>query len=53
MTILWILQELDHKFQQTAAYRNMKKMLMDKNAKLKELRSKLSNYEKDDTVEEE
>ncbi|XP_043230473.1 leucine zipper transcription factor-like protein 1 [Amphibalanus amphitrite] len=46
-------QELDHKFQQTAAYRNMKKMLMDKNAKLKDLRSKLSKYEKDDTVEEE
>ena len=46
-------QELDHKFQQTAAYRNMKKMLMDKNVKIKDLRSKLSKYEKEDVVEEE
>ena len=48
----FVFQELDHKFQQTAAYRNMKKMLMDKNVKIKDLRSKLSQYEKDDIVEE-
>ncbi|XP_037078771.1 leucine zipper transcription factor-like protein 1 [Pollicipes pollicipes] len=45
--------ELDHKFQQTAAYRNMKKLLMEKNSKIKELRSKLSGYEKEDVKEEE
>nr|XP_033786067.1 leucine zipper transcription factor-like protein 1 [Geotrypetes seraphini] len=38
-------KELDRKFQQTAAYRNMKDMLTKKNDQIKELRKKLSKYE--------
>ncbi|XP_060104888.1 leucine zipper transcription factor-like protein 1 isoform X3 [Heteronotia binoei] len=41
-------KELEKKFQQTAAYRNMKEILTKKNEQIKELRKKLSNYEPDD-----
>ncbi|CAI9580941.1 unnamed protein product [Staurois parvus] len=41
-------RELDRKFQETAAYRNMKDMLSKKNEQIKELRRKLSNYETQD-----
>ncbi|XP_030060196.1 leucine zipper transcription factor-like protein 1 [Microcaecilia unicolor] len=38
-------KELEKKFQQTTAYRNMKDMLTKKNDQIKELRKKLSKYE--------
>ncbi|XP_048367817.1 leucine zipper transcription factor-like protein 1 isoform X2 [Sphaerodactylus townsendi] len=41
-------KELEKKFQQTAAYRNMKEILTKKNEQIKELRKKLSKYESDD-----
>ncbi|XP_066484360.1 leucine zipper transcription factor-like protein 1 [Tiliqua scincoides] len=41
-------KELEKKFQQTAAYRNMKEILTKKNEQIKELRKKLSKYEPDD-----
>lgn len=44
------LQELERKFSQTAAYANMKKMLVTKNDQMKELRKRLQAYEPDDTV---
>ncbi|KAH0627257.1 hypothetical protein JD844_002768 [Phrynosoma platyrhinos] len=41
-------KELEKKFQQTAAYRNMKEILSKKNEQIKELRKKLVKYEPDD-----
>lgn len=41
-------KELDKKFQQTAAYRNMKEILTKKNEQIKELRKKLQRYEPDE-----
>ncbi|XP_063075582.1 leucine zipper transcription factor-like protein 1 [Engraulis encrasicolus] len=38
-------KELERKFQQTAAYRNMKEILAKKNEQLKEVRKKLQKYE--------
>ena len=48
------LQELEKKFSQTGAYKNLKKMLSSKNETIKELRSKLHQYEPnaDDLKEE-
>ena len=40
-----ILQELEKKFSQTGAYKNLKKMLTTKNDQIKELRQKLHKYE--------
>ncbi|XP_023416085.1 leucine zipper transcription factor-like protein 1 isoform X2 [Cavia porcellus] len=41
-------KELEKKFQQTAAYRNLKEMLTKKNDQIKELRRKLAKYEPED-----
>ncbi|XP_074842195.1 leucine zipper transcription factor-like protein 1 [Carettochelys insculpta] len=41
-------KELEKKFQQTAAYRNMKEILTKKNDQIKDLRRRLSKYEPDD-----
>ncbi|XP_037549752.1 leucine zipper transcription factor-like protein 1 isoform X1 [Nematolebias whitei] len=41
-------KELDKKFQQTAAYRNMKEILTKKNEQIKEIRKRLQKYEPDD-----
>ncbi|XP_073468170.1 leucine zipper transcription factor-like protein 1 [Aquarana catesbeiana] len=41
-------RELDRKFQETAAYRNMKDILSKKNEQIKELRRKLAGYEPQD-----
>uniref|UniRef100_A0A8D0L2V9 Leucine zipper transcription factor-like protein 1 n=1 Tax=Sphenodon punctatus TaxID=8508 RepID=A0A8D0L2V9_SPHPU len=41
-------KELEKKFQQTAAYRNMKEILTRKNDQMKELRKRLSKYEPED-----
>ncbi|CAL9698249.1 unnamed protein product [Knipowitschia caucasica] len=41
-------KELDKKFQQTAAYRNMKEILTKKNEQIKELRKHLQRYEPDE-----
>ncbi|XP_061230962.1 leucine zipper transcription factor-like protein 1 [Neopsephotus bourkii] len=41
-------KELEKKFQQTVAYRNMKEILTKKNEQIKDLRKKLSKYEPDD-----
>ncbi|XP_072307280.1 leucine zipper transcription factor-like protein 1 isoform X2 [Eucyclogobius newberryi] len=41
-------KELDKKFQQTAAYRNMKEILTKKNEQIKELRKSLQSYEPED-----
>uniref|UniRef100_A0A8C0IEJ8 Leucine zipper transcription factor-like protein 1 n=1 Tax=Bubo bubo TaxID=30461 RepID=A0A8C0IEJ8_BUBBB len=41
-------KELEKKFQQTAAYRNMKEILAKKNEQIKDLRKKLSKYEPED-----
>ncbi|XP_062413014.1 leucine zipper transcription factor-like protein 1 [Sardina pilchardus] len=38
-------KELEKKFQQTAAYRNMKEILAKKNEQMKEIRKKLQKYE--------
>uniref|UniRef100_A0A1A8LGL7 Leucine zipper transcription factor-like protein 1 n=2 Tax=Nothobranchius pienaari TaxID=704102 RepID=A0A1A8LGL7_9TELE len=38
-------KELDKKFQQTAAYRNMKEILSKKNEQIKEIRKRLQKYE--------
>ncbi|KAB1264141.1 Leucine zipper transcription factor-like protein 1 [Camelus dromedarius] len=41
-------KELEKKFQQTAAYRNMKEMLTKKNDQIKDLRKRLAKYEPED-----
>ncbi|KAL4635479.1 leucine zipper transcription factor-like protein 1 [Arapaima gigas] len=41
-------KELEKKFQQTAAYRNLKEILTKKNEQIKELRKRLQKYESDD-----
>ncbi|KAF6100099.1 leucine zipper transcription factor like 1 [Phyllostomus discolor] len=41
-------KELEKKFQQTAAYRNMKDILTKKNDQIKELRKRLAKYEPED-----
>ncbi|XP_021156410.1 leucine zipper transcription factor-like protein 1 isoform X2 [Columba livia] len=41
-------KELEKKFQQTAAYRNMRELLSKKNEQIKDLRRKLSKYEPED-----
>ncbi|KAJ8336736.1 hypothetical protein SKAU_G00379560 [Synaphobranchus kaupii] len=41
-------KELEKKFQQTAAYRNMKEMLTKKNEQIKEIRKRLHKYEADE-----
>nr|XP_061810273.1 leucine zipper transcription factor-like protein 1 [Nerophis lumbriciformis] len=41
-------KELDKKFQQTAAYRNMKEILAKKNEQIKEIRKRLQKYEPDE-----
>ncbi|XP_009074742.1 PREDICTED: leucine zipper transcription factor-like protein 1 [Acanthisitta chloris] len=41
-------KELEKKFQQTAAYRNMKEILTKKNDQIKDLRRRLSKYESED-----
>ncbi|KAM6159511.1 leucine zipper transcription factor-like protein 1 [Erethizon dorsatum] len=41
-------KELEKKFQQSAAYRNMKEILTKKNDQIKELRRKLAKYEPED-----
>ncbi|KAG7488809.1 hypothetical protein MATL_G00037900 [Megalops atlanticus] len=41
-------KELEKKFQQTAAYRNMKEILTKKNEQIKEIRKRLQKYESDE-----
>ncbi|XP_026056509.1 leucine zipper transcription factor-like protein 1 isoform X2 [Carassius auratus] len=41
-------KELEKKFQQTAAYRNMKEILTKKNEQIKDLRKRLQRYESDE-----
>ncbi|XP_008069583.1 leucine zipper transcription factor-like protein 1 isoform X2 [Carlito syrichta] len=41
-------KELEKKFQQTAAYRNMKEILTKKNDQIKDLRKRLEKYEPED-----
>lgn len=41
-------EELEKKFQQTAAYRNMKEILTKKNEQIKEIRKRLQKYESDE-----
>ncbi|XP_051543653.1 leucine zipper transcription factor-like protein 1 isoform X1 [Myxocyprinus asiaticus] len=41
-------KEMEKKFQQTAAYRNMKEILTKKNDQIKELRKRLQRYESDE-----
>uniref|UniRef100_A0A8C7MXS1 Leucine zipper transcription factor-like protein 1 n=2 Tax=Oncorhynchus TaxID=8016 RepID=A0A8C7MXS1_ONCKI len=41
-------KELDRKFQQTSAYRNMKEILTKKNEQIKDIRKRLSKYESDE-----
>ena len=40
-------QELEKKFSQTGAYKNLKKMLAQKNQQIKELRSQLKGKQED------
>lgn len=49
-----MLQELEKRFSETGAYKNLKKMLASKNDTIKELRRKLDSYEPstDDIKEE-
>ena len=44
-TAFCFAQELEKRFSQTGAYKNLKKMLASKNASLKELRKRLDKYE--------
>ena len=46
-------QELEKKFSETGAYKNLKKMLSSKNATIKELRQKLNVYEPNITNDDE
>ena len=46
-------QELEKKFSETGAYKNLKKMLASKNDTIKELRRKLNEYEPNDELKEE
>ena len=39
------MQELEKKFSQTGAYKNLKKMLSSKNDQIKDLRQKLGGHE--------
>ncbi|KAJ8418757.1 hypothetical protein AAFF_G00002560 [Aldrovandia affinis] len=41
-------KELEKKFQQTAAYRNMKEILTKKNEQIKDIRKRLQKYESDE-----
>ncbi|XP_074051960.1 leucine zipper transcription factor-like protein 1 isoform X2 [Macrotis lagotis] len=41
-------KELEKKFQQTAAYRSLKEILMKKNEQIKDLRKRLAKYETED-----
>lgn len=41
MCVLHLVQELEKKFQQTAAYRNMKEILTKKNEQIKDIRKRL------------
>eukprot|EP00094_Tigriopus_californicus_P012434 TCALIF_12019-PA protein Name:"Similar to Lztfl1 Leucine zipper transcription factor-like protein 1 (Rattus norvegicus)" AED:0.04 eAED:0.04 QI:0/0.8/0.66/0.83/0.8/0.66/6/99/314 len=45
-------KELEKKFSQTGAYKNLKMMMNSKNDQIKDLRNKLAKYEKDDDEEE-
>ena len=53
MIIIVTLQELERKFSETGAYKNLKKMLSSKNAQIKELRAKLREANGGDMEEEE
>ena len=46
-------KELEKKFSQTGAYKNLKKMLASKNDTIKEMRKKLNAYEPDTNCDEE
>ena len=46
-------KELEKKFSQTGAYKNLKKMLASKNDTIKEMRKKLNTYEPDTACDEE
>ena len=47
-------KELEKRFSQTGAYKNLKKMLANKNDTIKDLRKKLNEYEpSNDDVKEE
>ena len=41
MLYLLLFQELERKFSETGAYKNLKKMLSSKNDQIKELRAKM------------
>ena len=46
-------KELEKKFSQTGAYKNLKKMLASKNDTIKEMRKKLNAYEPDTACDDE
>ena len=46
-------KELEKKFSQTGAYKNLKKMLASKNDAIKEMRRKLNAYEPDTVCDDE
>ena len=45
-------KELEKKFSQTGAYKNLKKMLASKNETIKEMRRKLNAYEPDNACDD-
>lgn len=45
------MQELEKKFNNTAAYNNMKKIIAKKNEQIKDLRNRLLKYESLDSFE--
>ena len=53
MIIIVTLQELERKFSETGAYKNLKKMLSSKNDQIKELRMKLKKAGGADSGDEE
>ena len=46
-------KELERKFSETGAYRNLKKMLASKNDTIKQIRKKLDVYEPEVTCDDE
>ena len=46
-------KELEKKFSETGAYKNLKKMLASKNESIKEMRKKLIKYEPENLTDEE
>ena len=50
---IFVIKELEKKFSQTGAYKNLKKMLAQKNEQIKELRAKLKEQQMEEGADAE